>query len=359
MANGVPAHLRDASLLLVSDDSAKYRPSTFGELSTGQPRELASFLSSLKELQLELGREETAQREVGLHPSDLSKSDWCPRAAFWLLSGKTKLREDEQTSFIRQQIFEEGHDIHQRWQWLLWRMGVLEGEWKCLACESQWWATAPLRCDVCGAPSYALTYHEVPASVPELHITGRADGKMGRRLFEFKSLGAGTIRFEAPELLRKYTYDAKVGENTYKWQDLEGLWKNFHSPLPSHLIQANLYLYARDDVDEVVFVYQAKWNQQVKFFPVKYSYNLIKERLSQVRQVNDALSAGEPPDCVAPGKCQRCSLYEDEDGQDNPGSTSKKPRSKESSKRPKKLVRASGATKHTLAYVAKKAHGGH
>src|SRR5215510_5840577 len=61
-----------------------------------------------------------------LHPSDMAKSDWCYRADFYRMTGAPESKEHVRNpSFRMENIFEEGHDIHHKWQTWLWEMGNL------------------------------------------------------------------------------------------------------------------------------------------------------------------------------------------------------------------------------------------
>ena len=48
-----------------------------------------------------------------IHPSDLSKRDWCPRATWYTI--KKHPKDYENLSFQRLNVFAEGHYIHAKW----------------------------------------------------------------------------------------------------------------------------------------------------------------------------------------------------------------------------------------------------
>ena len=314
-------------------------------------------------------KDAATRRKDVLHPSDLAKSDWCARAAYWQLQGREpQTREYE--SFVREQIFAEGHDIHSRFQGYLWEMGILSGEFKCLACSHVWWATSPEHCPKCQQQKWGLRYEEVPASCPELSIEGHADGLVPAGLVEFKSFAKGTLRWEAPELLKQYTYKVDVNGQAYSWFDMEGMWANFHKPFPGHLRQVMIYLYCMSvydvdlsgfDMNTVIFIYQNKWNQDVKMFTVKYDFSLIKDRIEGAKIVTEAMAAGEPPACQL-GGCKACQNYEggtdaeiDDEGPGVLGGT--EPGSPPRARRGRVLIRPSRSTRVSLAYAAKAADG--
>ena len=62
-----------------------------------------------------------------LHPSEIIKPDWCHRYSYYLLNGGEP--KTEKPSLRLQNIFDEGHAIHVKWQNRLAEMGVLYGMW--------------------------------------------------------------------------------------------------------------------------------------------------------------------------------------------------------------------------------------
>ena len=51
-----------------------------------------------------------------IHPSEIVKADWCPRATYLrIISGKWP-DEKEKFDFVRENIFATGNDIHSKWQ---------------------------------------------------------------------------------------------------------------------------------------------------------------------------------------------------------------------------------------------------
>ena len=58
-----------------------------------------------------------------LHPSEIIKPDWCHRYSYYLLTGGEP--KTEKPSLRLQNIFDEGHAIHAKWQKRFQDMGVL------------------------------------------------------------------------------------------------------------------------------------------------------------------------------------------------------------------------------------------
>lgn len=234
-----------------------------------------------------------------LHPSELSKKHWCPRASYYTITGEVK--KEERLTFSRLNVFEEGHAIHHKWQTLLWKAGVLSGDWDCETCDHTWAATAPNTCPSCGG--VRLRYREVPVHNAEYRILGHSDGKVvdkqGTALVEVKSVGVGTVRFEKPKLFADYSSGMLT---------IDGLWQNIKQPFASHVRQGNLYLFCTG-IEEIVFIYEWKPTQEVKEFTVRYNEEIVKPILDGCKRVIECLSenvAPERPDWAESKDCTGC-----------------------------------------------------
>lgn len=253
-----------------------------------------------------------------IHPSEMAKGNWCPRATFYRLAGAPGLAENGDNSFTLENIFQEGHDIHRKWQTWLWEMGVLRGEWQCLHCDSEWEAVSPSECPKCEASRGSLRYREVPLCDEVRGILGHSDGDIADDddeeecpLLEVKSIGVGTLRFEAPALLAEHSH-RDDGQGT--WIDYEGIWRDIKRPFPSHLRQGQLYMFLKQR-KSIVFIYECKWNQQVKEFVVRYQPSLIQDLLDSCLEIQEALKIGMPvlrPDWADPelAGCKGCNYLE-------------------------------------------------
>lgn len=220
-----------------------------------------------------------------LHPSELSKKDWCPRASWYSLKGYKK--PSENFSFQRLNVFAEGHSIHAKWQKWLWNAGILEGMWACQSCKYTWWDVSPETCTECD--STLIDYSEVPLDDPEYMLIGHADGivtdKKGRALVEIKSIGLGTIRWEAPDLYGQY-----ISENL----TMDELWKRIRQPMATHVRQGMLYMHCTN-IHDLVFIYEWKATQEVKEFTIKYIPELVQPILDNCKRVMAALDGKIPP----------------------------------------------------------------
>lgn len=195
--------------------------------------------------------------KLHLHPSEICKKDWCPRSSWYRIMGYPE--PPEKITFQKMLVFEEGHNIHAKWQAWLMDAGVLE------------------------AP-------EVPIFNEAHRIMGHADGiindKKGRAVLEIKSVGAGTIRFEDYPLFARYT----SGEITY-----DGLWSSIKHPFPSHVRQAQLYMYCLN-IDTGILLYEWKATQEVKEFTIQYQPELVEPILASCLSVVRAIEAETPPE---------------------------------------------------------------
>lgn len=220
-----------------------------------------------------------------LHPSEISKKDWCPRSS-WYKINKYEASE-ESMSFGRLNIFEEGHAIHAKWQGWLQEAGILAGVWQCVWCDYRWYECAPSHCPEC--ISNEFVYREVPIHSPEYRIIGHADGEIqdeqGTALIEIKSVGLGSLRWENPTLFNAYT----SGEVKF-----EELFKNIKKPFSSHIRQGSLYMFCTG-IHTIIFIYEWKPTQEVKEFVVEFQQELIQPILDGCKEVINHLDSGIIP----------------------------------------------------------------
>jgi hypothetical protein len=271
--------------------------------------ELQKFLDTKKadtrligEIERHLMRQPESDRRTDvLHPSEIIKADWCHKYAYYLLNGGKAKKE--KPNLRLQNIFDEGHYIHAKWQNRLADMGVLYGKWHCETDNlSEWGVSSEVN-----SGTSVFEYKEVPLVHEPLRIHGHADGWVKGLgddcLIEIKSIGAGTLRFEAPELL----YDADG--------DLTKAWKNIRRPFRTHLLQGQMYLelakrqFGDDAPNEIVFIYELKADQDYKEFTIKSDYYVVERIFKAAKKVIDAVEAGVSPDCnVNPDGCKYCTL---------------------------------------------------
>lgn len=226
-----------------------------------------------------------------IHPSDMCKADWCGRHDFYRITGTTPEKKGSNPSFNMENAYLEGHEIHGKYQTWFWEMGVLYGRWKCERCEHRWTAKSPQTCPECQSPW--LRYMEVKLERKPYLIQGNADAALHdldgfTGLIEIKSIGIGTIRFEAPRMHQRY----QDGNET-----LDEMWFKINRPFPSHMKQGQLYLWlAWPKYEKIVFIYESKFHQRQKEFVISYNPKLILPLLETAKEVSQGVRAGIAPE---------------------------------------------------------------
>lgn len=243
------------------------------------------------------------RRQDIIHPSEMAKADWCPRATYFRI--KTGHIPQKKYNFVLENIFDEGHATHRKWQNRLADMGLIWG----------YWSHNGDKVGPCLRPDDGLhwEYEEFGLVCEDLMIHGSTDGVIPelQAMIEVKTIGSGTLRFEAPKLMEKHSNDA------------EKVWKDLHRPLGSHIKQGNLYLWlARQmgvDVYRMIFIYEFKANQQVKEFVIELSMDVVQPLLDKAQSIVYALEgkSGLPP-CPFDG-CLQCQEYDGEGTQEERG----------------------------------------
>lgn len=281
------------------------------------------------------------RRNDVIHPSEMAKSNWCPRSTYLriLATREGRLPEVTPHHFQLENIFEEGHEYHRKWQDRFWRMGRLFGIFFCEACEHRWPALAPKYCPECGAPRGALTYHEVPLRSPAYMIHGNTDGiVMGLFkdrpdvMIEIKSIGEGTVRQDLPQVYMRHTHEIDHPQwagKTMKVLDHRGIWKEITKPFGSHLKQGLIYLRLlaemdnyvwggpKIDLDQIVFLYEYKPTSATKAFYVARDDEAVQELWDSAADIVYALDkGGRPPRCIDRDEpCKECKPYEEQESE--------------------------------------------
>jgi hypothetical protein len=254
-----------------------------------------------------------------LHVSEMSKKDWCERASYWRIKGRT--RPNTKFSFTMANIYDEGNSIHTKWQTWLKETGKLWGDWKCLSCAETAFGYRAEQLnhgwyDAHASHDHVWEYKEV--ALYSGIIYGHEDGAVDDRLIEFKSVGVGTLRHEMPDLLARFYVRTTTGEKLY---DLDSIWKALKHPFASHIRQANLYLYLAQSMGlsftRASLVYEYKPNQQTKEFVISMSQDVLDPLLDRATTVKYALDSNRPPPCPY-GGCKQCQAYEN--SEDKPAS---------------------------------------
>jgi hypothetical protein len=240
-----------------------------------------------------------------LHPSEMAKNDWCERASYYRMTGVEKSNKDPYgpLNLRRLNVFTEGHSIHDKWQKWMQSAGVLYGRFVCKDCKySMFGQSDNLECPECGGSVFR--YAEMPVVDEALMVLGHADGVVRVQgveyVVEIKSVGVGTIKWEAPALYEPYA------------NDLDGLWKAIKRPLASHLRQVMLYMHFLN-IDLGIVIYEWKPTQEVKEFAVKYMPEVIDPIIEKAERLQQALMSGnlpERPEQATGRGCSMCSMCE-------------------------------------------------
>ena len=253
---------------------------------------------------------DTSRSTNVFHPSEIIKSDWCHRSSYFQLLGFPPPPSKYKTSLRQKRVFQTGHDIHAGWQSIFQSMGNLYGKYSCNSCGLVFWGMGTEPCPLCLGTDHF--YKEVPLMYDKLRISGHADGillGLGEPLLlEIKSVGAGTFRFEAPELM--YEHNGEI----------EKMWKALKAPFMSHIMQAQMYMKLAELIDlphqpkEALFLYENKASQEPKEFVVQKSDFGITSVLEACADIISKIEAGTPPGCNINGEagCAKCAPYKEE-----------------------------------------------
>lgn len=278
----------------------------------GRMRELAAIyaehgtlLPLLKEqMLLDMDRIPDGRRADVIHASELSHPGLCHRAVAHRILRNEKPRDP--FVFQKQNVFDEGHSIHRKWQDRMRRTGRLWGQWKCRICRETRLGLEPPATACTGTAHHLWAYDEVPLYLAGRMLAGHADGAADGKVVEIKSIGIGTLRYENPRLLAEHTHTVRGRQLT----DLDGIWDAIRRPFASHVRQGNMYAWMMQQLGypfsgSIVFLYECKWNQAAREFIVSPSPALVQEMLATAGIIAAAVRAGQLPDCPG-GGCTQC-----------------------------------------------------
>jgi CRISPR/Cas system-associated exonuclease Cas4 (RecB family) len=257
------------------------------------------------------------RRQDVIHPSEMCKDDWCPRQTYLRIDSVRKGIEIPATkdhAFQMQTIFQEGHDVHTKFQTWLAEMGRMFGTWEHVTTGERWTGTM-------SAEQFATgewRYKEVSLNSEEKYlISGHGDGAVIdlTALIEVKTIGMGTLRMEEPAWLNRFLVTTEDGKTLY---DLDKAWKDLRRPLNTHIKQTNIYgVLANEqglELDKVIFFYEYKANQGVKEFVIKLNPALVQDLFDTALDIKHALATGnmppKPPHTAVDAKvCKECPFF--------------------------------------------------
>lgn len=269
-------------------------------------------LPRVKDYLLKEFRPDDTRDATVIHPSEMAKDGWCLLGTYRrILAGRWP---PEKFDFVRENIFEEGNDIHAKWQGRMREAGFpLWGDWVCRICERRirgQLEPGPWDYDTCdneGEIAHDWVYDEAHLLGRDaLLITGHADAAFDTSLVEIKSVGIGTVRKDAPDLLKKFQ-DGKL-------TDMTGLWNAIRRPFVSHLRQGDIYLHLAHVLGlpytQIVYLYECKWHQMAKEFVLKYDPERSMKLIAKAQAVKYAVDNGIPPACIKGSGCKQCNAFQ-------------------------------------------------
>ena len=248
------------------------------------------------------------RRHDVIHPSAMAKDDWCHKAEYFELLGRTPAPSKYKASMKQLLVFDEGHRIHGRYQKWFRDMERLYGLWACTQCPYTEWGFGWNECPSCPV-GLVIDYKEVPLWYEPLRISGHADGWLkgfgDDLLLEIKSVGEGTVRFEDPAL-----HSACGG-------DMKKIWAALKSPFTTHINQVQIYMELMermgipDAPKEAVFIYESKATQEVKEFVVSKNTFHVQTLFEAAEKIVAAVDKGVPPSCnIDPvNGCYKCNFH--------------------------------------------------
>jgi hypothetical protein len=269
-------------------------------------------------------QEDEFRRTDIIHPSEMAKEDWCHRASYFLLSGHPKPKE--KMKLRSENIFDEGHYIHEKWQSRFAKMGNLYGTWEERVADAEGNKNMLLWERSCDVDLERYKYKEVLLYTDwnTTRIEGHSDGwVMGMgddTLIEAKSMGDGTVRAENPALFMKHSYEVDKDKTVI---DVHGLFNDIKRPFPGHRIQGSIYLEIAHQMDlagllrfpapeEIVYIYEFKLNQAYKEFIVRRNPGIVAPLFEIAATIVEAVDMGTPLACnldVQKG-CKACRPFE-------------------------------------------------
>lgn len=247
-----------------------------------------------------------------IHPSEMCKPDWCPRATWHRLVGHAP-KEAAAIPLRLNLIFETGTESGEKWQRWTGDMGILWGRWVCRLCKEEKFSWANELGGVCPALLHPGPHLWKYKEVPLTHglIGGHADGIVNPTgdeslVMENKTIGPGTLRMlnVAGEEDPDDTLHDKFGKIT--------------KILPAHFRQTQIYLRMAQSyepqvgpIKRGVVVYEYKSDQQVREFLIEYDPRWTDHLWEVAEDIEWALSKDREVKCPY-GGCSQCRAYEEE-----------------------------------------------
>lgn len=266
------------------------------------------LLPAVKEHMLAGYSAESDRRWDIVHPSELShQSTFCPRAVYLRITEGPIAPKGADFKFVTENIFDEGHAIHAKWQARLRKATPLFGNWECILCGE--WKRAQVEpplfgtgCEFSNGGVHVWEYREITLDAEnEALLVGHADGGAWTTLAEIKSVGTGSVRIEAPDI-----FEAADG-------DLKKMWDGITRPFKTHVNQVDIYLWICQvrglPFTSAEIIYESKWNQLVKNYTIEYNERRSTRLVDQAVAIKYAVDNKAEPACRFPDGCENCKPY--------------------------------------------------
>lgn len=270
------------------DPKPKRAPTPAGEIS------LAGVLQRQR---LRLGRAKKPRpQSLTFSPSSITYN-LCHRAKIAQMAGLTTLYSEVPTPKL-QLRFDMGHAVHDVFQNYFWSCNMLEGYFRCIKCEKDFWARSPEKCPFRKTHERRhLKFREIPLVEQDYLISGRADGIVWLEVGKDKE--------------EKHLMDIKSIQNRLPthpptslcFEDLDQA-----GPKEDHVIQLMIYMWI-SGIHKGHLLYVSLQTLQQKSFYIEYDRDRIAPILSEIQDITIAaekLKNGELKELPAPCAKKDC-----------------------------------------------------
>ena len=234
------------------------------------------------------------EREQGFHPSGIHNMKCMRRGVLEYYGVKGDSDKTDVSPQLRR-IFDNGHDLHDRWQRYFTMMSDTRediqfiGNWKCKGCGTTTDVNKEIKkpkhkCPKCGSERWK--YNEFRLRDPKLRITGKRDGKF---IFNGKS----------------FILEVK---------SINGMqFAKLVAPKEDHLVQANIYM-RLDGSPYTIFLYECKNTQSIKVYLSSKDESKIAKHIALLKDMNKYVDKGTVPPRISgfpvAGECAGCPYYQ-------------------------------------------------
>jgi CRISPR/Cas system-associated exonuclease Cas4 (RecB family) len=221
------------------------------------------------------------EREKGFHPSSICYANCARKLVFEYAGVPADFPEEMFVDPGLRRIFDNGHDVHDRWQRYFTLMSKkygdkikLLGDWRCKGCgfklsPDKEIPFPPERqdCSGCGHAAPRWKYNEFRVYKKDLRLVGKRDGK---------------ILFGGEEILLEIK-SMRTEQHKY-----------LARPTIPHIKQFSLYM-LMTGVHKGLFLYENKNDQSLKFFFHEFDSKDIEDELNLLKEANEGIDNKKLP----------------------------------------------------------------